>query len=800
MRIETDGLAAPELWAGVECTVARVGEAYVDQLELGGHAKRPQDLDLIAGLGVRALRYPVLWERTAPDDLDRADWSWPDERLARIRNLGIRPIVGLLHHGSGPRHTSLADPVFPEKLAAFAAAVAERYPWVEAYTPVNEPLTTARFSGLYGHWYPHGRDDRTFVRCLINQCRGVALSMQAVRAVNPGARLVQTEDLARIHATEAMAEQATFENNRRWLTFDLLCGRVDRDHPMTDYLRQSGATDHELAWFAEHPCPPDVLGLNHYLTSERFLDERLDRYPPHTHGGNGRQAYADVEAVRVLAEGRAGIRTLLLEVWDRYRLPLAITEVHLGCTREEQLRWFVEVWEEACRLRTEGVDVRAVTAWAVLGSVGWDCLATRPDGRYESGVFDLRAPSPRPTALASLVCTLAAGLEPDHPVLAVPGWWHRPGRLLYPPLGEAVVIRRPADLARVDRPVAILGATGPLGRTFVQHCQRRGLTYHELDRNDLDLTEPDAIEMVLDVMRPWAVVNATGSALVDAAERDPGADRLLGVDGSVHLAAACARRRVALLTVSSDQVFPGDGGLPYVEGDPVGPLNAFGRNKAEMEVRVLTAHPGALILRTAPLFGTRDESDFVSTALRTLASGRTLIADDESVFSPTYLPDFVDACLDLLIDGEQGLWHLVNAGALSWAELARRVARLAGFCPSKVEGRTGHSLGYAAPRPAFTVLSSERGMLLPTLDDALGRCLVDLTANHPDVARGSTPPTTDVELWPATRDHQVTMLPCRTHCESIEPLAATRTPPPDPSESESLSTGQRMVMPFGPVP
>ena len=98
---------------------------------------------------VRAMRYPVLWEQIAPDDLDSADWSWPDERLPRLLQLGITPIVGLVHHGSGPMHTSLVDPRFPDKLAQYAGAVARRYPWVEYYTPVNEPLTTARFSAAW---------------------------------------------------------------------------------------------------------------------------------------------------------------------------------------------------------------------------------------------------------------------------------------------------------------------------------------------------------------------------------------------------------------------------------------------------------------------------------------------------------------------------------------------------------------------------------------------------------------------------------------------------------------------------
>src|SRR3954462_13157246 len=163
--------AYPEVWGGVECTVNRVGDQFQDQLVRSGHAARLEDLDRFAQLGIRSLRYPVLWERTAPNGLADADWTWADQRLGRLRELGIRPIVGLVHHGSGPRHTRLVDPSFATGLAEFAQAVAERYPWGARYTPVNEPLTTARFSGLYGHWYPHGRDPLSFARALLTQCR-----------------------------------------------------------------------------------------------------------------------------------------------------------------------------------------------------------------------------------------------------------------------------------------------------------------------------------------------------------------------------------------------------------------------------------------------------------------------------------------------------------------------------------------------------------------------------------------------------------------------------------------------------
>ena len=162
------------------------------------------DLDACASLGVTALRYPVLWEEVESPSGER-DFTLADRAMRHLEKSPMTPIVGLLHHGSGPPSTSLDDPALPERLADFAGEVARRYPWVADWTPVNEPLTTARFSGLYGHWYPHARDDRAFVTMLLNEVKATILAMRAIREVNPDARLIQTEDFGRMRGTPAAA-------------------------------------------------------------------------------------------------------------------------------------------------------------------------------------------------------------------------------------------------------------------------------------------------------------------------------------------------------------------------------------------------------------------------------------------------------------------------------------------------------------------------------------------------------------------------------------------------------------------
>ena len=711
------------MWGGVECTVNRVGDRYHDQTARSGHAERIDDIDRFASLGITSLRYPVLWERVAPRRGEPVDWTWPDARLDRIRAAGINPIVGLVHHGSGPADTSLLDPAFPSRLADYAQLVAERYPWVTDWTPVNEPLTTARFSALYGLWYPHARDDRSFVRALLNELRGTVLAMQAIRRTNPHARLVQTEDIGRTFGSPRTRSQVLFEGDRRWLTCDLLRGMVDRAHPLYRWLRtDGGASAADLAFFVEHPCPPDVIGINYYLTSDRWLDERTDLYPADCIGGNHLVAYADVDAVRARPKGIAGHEQHILAAWQRYRTPVAITEVHLGCTREEQMRWLLEAWDGAHRAAARGAEVRGITAWALLGSYDWDSLVTRATGHYEAGAFDARSNPPRPTALATVVRGLAAGRRPEHPALIGEGWWRKPTRLVSGPGASSANVVPP-----VGAPILVVGGRGTLGRAFRHVCGERGLRAHPVVRADVDLADAPRVDALLRAVNPWAVINAAGYVRVDAAEEDRDGCWRDNVTAAVNLAAACRRRRLPLVTFSSDLVFDGAQRSPYLEDAPLCPLNAYGHSKAEAERRVLELLPDALIIRTSAFFGPWDDYNFATMARRAVAAGQTFKAPDDYVVSPTYVPDLVNAALDLLIDGESGIWHLANEGAVTWFEFACLVAEASGNRPDLIQGCATRDMWQPAIRPAYSALGTVRGQLLRPLEAAIHAYVRDMT-------------------------------------------------------------------------
>lgn len=417
---------APEVWGGPEYTCNRVGDRWWDQMQLSGHNRRfASDLQRFAELGIRALRCGVLWERHT------GDWRWADAYLSAVRAAGMRPIVGLVHHGSGPAGAGLLSPAFAEELAKYAGELAARHPWIDAYTPVNEPNTTARFAGLYGLWHPHGRTHALYLRALLNETRATVLSMRAVREVRADAKLVQTDDLGRVWSTPELASTADLINERRWLGWDLLCGRVDRGHPLLPYLLANGLPEPDILWFRDNPCPPDVVGVNWYVTSDRFLDHRAEAYPRGMRSAEG--PFADVEAVRVRPEGLQGFGAIAREAGARYGLPVAITEVHLGDRVNEQLCWAAEAWAGA-----QEAGCVAMTFWALLGSYFWSALVTRDNGDYEPGAFSLSDGPPRETDLAEIIRQCARGERPAHPALREPGWWRRPGRIQYEPDAELV--------------------------------------------------------------------------------------------------------------------------------------------------------------------------------------------------------------------------------------------------------------------------------------------------------------------------------------------------------------------------
>lgn len=410
-----------EIWASPEPTVARVGATRVrDQAaETGWSVRGPDDVDRIADLGVGGCRFPVLWEHVAPDGPQVRDFESQRAGLERLRARGVAPIVTLLHHGSGPSYTDLLDPQFPELFADFAAATAREFPWVRRWTPINEPLTTARFSTLYGVWYPNARDDRAFGRALLHETLATLAAMVAIRTVIPSAELVVTEDLQRFSGADAsVAGYVSFLRERAFVSIELLAGRVVAGHPMYGFLiERCGVTAAELDDVAARASVPDLVAFNHYPHSERHIFRALD-------GSLG-----DVPAAYVADQPPPRVAPLLRAAARRLRLPLALGEVHVDAPADERVRWLAQHVRDVELLRGEGYDIRALGVWAAFGMVDWHSLLRCNNGAFEDGIYTFAGSSgiPQSTVMVKAVTDLARGLPIDD--RGVRGWWERSARL-----------------------------------------------------------------------------------------------------------------------------------------------------------------------------------------------------------------------------------------------------------------------------------------------------------------------------------------------------------------------------------
>jgi dTDP-4-dehydrorhamnose reductase len=721
-----------EMWGGLECTLNRVQDRFINQIVKSGHINRLSDLQLFADLGIKKLRYPCLWEMVAPESLDHMDWSWLDERLGEMKRLGITPIAGFLHHGSGPCYTSLIDPELPQKMAIYARAFAERYPWVEDYTPFNEINTTARFSCLYGHWYPHHKSDESYLKAIFYQCKATHMAMQEIRKINPKARLIQTDDMGKAQSTEELTYQRDFENERRWLAFDLLCGKVTGDHLLYYYFKSSGINLEDLEWFQHNPCTPDIIGINHYHLSNRYLDHRLELYPIWSHGSNGQDQYADIGAVDTGQVEPPTPEHILMETWYRYQLPIAVTEVHTRGNRESQMRWLNELWQNALKAREKGADIKAITVWSLLGTYDWHNLCTECEMFYEPGVFDLRTRDgkPKATALTHLVIDLIKRGCSTSPMILDEGIWNTQRRVLFG--------ANPGSFSKIlhhkSRPVLITGATGTLGQAFAKICGARNIAYRLLNRNELDIADINKVRTIFDEIKPWAVINTAGYVKVDDAEDERDRCFRENVVGPVNLAQICAEKGIRFATFSSDLVFNGEIEHGYKESHIKSPLNVYGQSKAECEEKVTSINPDALIIRTSSFFGPWDDFNFVTQTLKNLTRKEQVHAIHDVKVSPTYVPDLANATMDLLIDREKGILHLTNQGAVSWAEFAKIAAMSASrkhqLDYSLIIEKKLSDLNLKARRPRNSVLTSEKWVILPSLDNALNRYFSQLGTVH----------------------------------------------------------------------
>ena len=279
--------------------------------------------------------------------------------------------------------------------------------------------------------------------------------------------------------------------------------------------------------------------------------------------------------------------------------------------------------------------------------------------------------------------------------------------------------------------VLIIGAGGMLGRDAVDAIGARGHTAIGLTRAELDITDSREVEDAFAELRPDVVVNCAAWTDVDGAEAQERAAMQVNDTAAGMVSATAAASGAKALYVSSDYVFDGTRGRPYVESDMPAAISAYGRSKQAGETSVATANPRHFIVRSSWLFGAGGPN-FVETMLRVGVDQPEVIVVSDQVASPTYTPHLAQALALLIETDEYGIHHIAAAGRCSWFEYAQEIFDQVGLDTRVMAGST-EMLGRPAPRPALSLLRSERPdpIALPDWHQGLAEYLAARQARAP---------------------------------------------------------------------
>lgn len=391
---------------GIENSIPTIGngKVRVDEMAKCGHYKHWRtDFDLVRELGIRVLRYgpPLHLTWLGPD---RYDWSFADETFAELYRRNLVVIVDLCHFGVPDWIGNFQNPDFPALFAGYARAFAERFPWVQLYTPINEMSICALFSAKYGWWNEQLTTDRGFVNATKYIVRANLLAMREILQVRADALFVQSESSEYFHAEcpDAIGP-AEIKNAHRFLSLDLNYGRrVDSN--MYEYLMDNGMTREEYHFFLDnnlkHHC---LMGNDYYQTNEHHVSA----------DGNTR-ASGEIFGYAIITQ----------QYYDRYRLPVMHTETNLaqGPAGDEAVRWLRKEWANVLSIRNSGVPVVGFTWYSLTDQVDWDTALREDNGNVNPlGLFDLdRNIRPVGAAYRDLIRDWGAVLPTQSVCLQVP--------------------------------------------------------------------------------------------------------------------------------------------------------------------------------------------------------------------------------------------------------------------------------------------------------------------------------------------------------------------------------------------
>jgi beta-glucosidase/6-phospho-beta-glucosidase/beta-galactosidase len=346
------------------------GSPYrVDEMGACGHYEHwRQDFELVKELSITHLRFgpPYYKTHTGPGQYD---WAFADDALHYLKELGVAPIVDLCHFGVPDWAGNFQNHEWPAFFAEYAHAFAQRYPWIEWYTPVNEIFIAATFSAQYGWWNERLSSDRAFVTALKHLCQANTLAMRKILSTQPRAIFVQSESSEYFHPCgPSCMDRAAFLNEKRFLATDLTYGHQVNAR-LYEYLIDNGMTRAEYHWFAENQVKAFcILGTDYYVTNEHLVRE---------------------DGTHVPAGEIFGYYVITRQYYKRYQLPVMHTETNLHHS-EQAPAWLRKEWMNMIRLRQDGIPIVGFTWYSLTDQIDWDTALRERNGRVNPcGLYDL---------------------------------------------------------------------------------------------------------------------------------------------------------------------------------------------------------------------------------------------------------------------------------------------------------------------------------------------------------------------------------------------------------------------------
>jgi beta-glucosidase/6-phospho-beta-glucosidase/beta-galactosidase len=335
-------------------------------------------------LGCRWMRYSLPWHLCEPER-SVFDWRWADERVEFAREIGLKLIVDLVHFGVPAwLPEAFGDVDFPERFEIFCKAFGNHYKGkIHSVCPINEPLITCLFCGDAGLWPPHGRDLNSYVTILSRTSQALVRGIRALRETLPNVEIsvcdaleyAQTQCPSDPTLPPEKCPQADVARRmlRRHVVLDLITGRINSKHKLYPWLKEHGLSSMDVNWFQKNAVTIDLLGLDYYNHTEVEIYRHID--------GSYRQR-TPVQPI--------GLYRAALDYWERYGVPLMITETSYTGTEQERIRWLESTVGDVKRLRADGIPVIGYTWWPLIDHIDWDGALLHQVGHvHPVGIYNL---------------------------------------------------------------------------------------------------------------------------------------------------------------------------------------------------------------------------------------------------------------------------------------------------------------------------------------------------------------------------------------------------------------------------